>query len=733
MGSKKNIVIIALLMALTIGLNVAVADNSNNLTQVDVKKSSVADTIDVTFYTTDTNTNTVVSKKSGNRYVVLLPNVTSNSSVTPSIGGLKDVISNVEVKHVNDGMGGYTKVTFDTTKPITIKTHNKKSNPISQAQKDSQNIIAKNNQKPAVSQTTKPQATAEKPVTNTASKPVANTQPKTNTSNTQPAVAKTVSTPKLVPIEFPKISLIKPEKIASKPVSNAAQSKTQSKVQPKIQPKVVEQQKPQVQPAVQPKVKVNDDFVNSTYQPKMKFDENGKRTVDLEPRVSHSIVQEDVNKTAPVVAETPSTSAAVQEPVQPVKTVDDKKQKNTPWGILLGAILAAGGVFYLVFDAIRHSNQKDASRLESFFSLSSQNQAKRRRREYYDIVNDESLSWQEKYKRYVEKEQENAPKKSSNDASYVTNIGANKSALIMPKLDEEKPKTSDKLAQTIKKPEKSHNEVVREKLQAKISQMEHSLAQTPTLKEPVEYSNEVRSEDKAIMNKISDVKLKSFAKPRTLKQTQRPLSNSEEVKSPNKDEYKEGQFVKLNDTPLSVSKRSSASTEMTSSEIIGTANKYLTNNGEMKMSKENENYLVSSLGEYMSILDAEEERKSKMTLTEALSQVKSEPDVTSKSGITNPISRSDDRPLRALHGGLVVKSGYNIDSERGIYLVNVDGVSALIGRIKGNTFMLKKFDKVIDKQLQVRPENDHVYIVKAGSYKCLVDVASDRMGTLIEI
>jgi hypothetical protein len=303
----------------------------------------------------------------------------------------------------------------------------------------------------------------------------------------------------------------------------------------------------------------------------------------------------------------------------------------------------------------------------------------------------------------------------------------------MPKLDEEKPKTSDKLAQTIKKPEKSHNEVVREKLQAKISQMEHSLAQTPTLKEPVEYSNEVRSEDKAIMNKISDVKLKSFAKPKTLKQTQRPLSNSEDVNIHQKEEYKEGQFVKLSDTPLSVSRRSSASTQMSSPDMIGTANKYLTNNGEMKMSNENENYLVSSLGEYMSILDAEEERKSKMTLTEALSQVRPEPDVTSKSGITNPISRSDERPLRALHGGLVVKSGYNIDSERGIYLVNVDGVSALIGRIKGNTFMLKKFDKVIDKQLQVRPENDHVYIVKAGSYKCLVDVASDRMGTLIEI
>ena len=198
----------------------------------------------------------------------------------------------------------------------------------------------------------------------------------------------------------------------------------------------------------------------------------------------------------------------------------------------------------------------------------------------------------------------------------------------------------------------------------------------------------------------------------------------------NNEIYKEGQYVKLNDSPLSVNKRPSESTKLNNTVF----NKYLTNNGEMNMNKENENYLVSSLGEYMSILDAEEERKSKMTLTETLSKVRSEADTeASRMGITNPISRSDERPIRSINSGLVVKSGYNIDSERGIYLVNIDGVSALIGRIKGNTFMLKKFDRIIDKKLQVRAENDNVYIVKAGNFKCLVDVAEDKMGTLIEI
>lgn len=721
MGNKKSIITAAILAMLSIGYNCAVADNSNNLTQIDVKKSSAANTVDVTLYTTDTNTNTVVSRKSNNKYVILLPNVNGNSSVTPSIGGLKDMITNVEVKHIDDGIGGYTKVTFETTKPITIKTYNKKSTQLTQAQKDSQAIIAKNNTKPAVSQTPKTQTTTEKPVSNTTKVPTTQSKPAVNTNSKPTAAnssqpAKTVSTPKLVPVEVPKINILKSSKPAPKP---AAQTK-----QVQSQPKAVEQPKVQPQPKVEP-----NDFVSSNYEPKMKFDENGKRMVDLEPRVSHTTVSENTNADENTLINNKTTQSQPKGLANDIKKNKNDKHKGFPWWILLtGGILTGGGLLYLVFDAVRHSNEKDASRLESFFSLSSQNQAKRRKKEYYDIVNDNSLNWQEKYKRYVEKEQQNAPKTQDSDASYITNLNASKSALIMPELDNVQPKSNDELAQTIQRPEKSHNDIIREKLQAKISQMEHSLAQTPSSKEAPEISHEVMSEDNAIISKISNVKLKSFAKPRSLKQAVRSLLE-DDTKMTTNERYKEGQFVKLNDSPLSVSQRSSASTKFNN--IIG--NKYLTNNGEMNMGKENENYLVSSLGEYMSILDAEEERKSKMSLTEALSQIRTESDGASRLGVTNPISKSNDGPIHNINSGLIVKSGYNIDSEKGIYLVTIDGVSALIGRIKGNTFMLKKFDRIIDKQLQVRPENDNVYIVKAGNYKCLVDVNSEKMGTLIEI
>ena len=205
MGNRKNIVVAAVLAMLTVGVNSASADSLNNLLQMDVKKSSVADTVDVTFFTTGESGNSVVTRKSNNRYVVLLPNISSSSSVAPSIGGVKDLITDIDVKHVNDGIGGYTKVTFGTTKPINIKTYMKKTNPLTQAQKDTKAIIAKNitathvATKPAVSQTANSQSTAQKTVTHTT--PIKPQVAQNKPNNTQKASAPT--TPKIIPIELP--------------------------------------------------------------------------------------------------------------------------------------------------------------------------------------------------------------------------------------------------------------------------------------------------------------------------------------------------------------------------------------------------------------------------------------------------------------------------------------------------------------------------------------------------
>lgn len=755
MISKKNIITVAIVASLMTGISaVAEANTTNNLLQMDVKRSSATDSVDVTFYTTGDSSNSIVSRKSNNRYVVLLPNVSGSSSVAPGIGGVKDLITDVDVKHVDDGIGGYMKVTFGTTKPINIKTYIKKTAPLTQAQKDYKALIAQNNIKPATqtAQQHKKPATPQpavnkQPAQKVTPQPVAQTKP-ANNAKTNNNTTKTTQKTETKAITLPKISLttITPPKVKfEQPKPKVEQPKVTPKAKTVTKPIQIPHQEKVVNSAVHPV---------DNYVPKMKFDENGKRQIDLEPRINHEIARNTTTNNSNIVENlAPQNNNQIQEttPVQDIQTnttqnVDTNKQSHhfPMWMILAGGLGLFIVAMFLVFDAISHASHKNTDRLKSFFTISNSNQMKRKRKEFQDIIDDENLNWQEKYKKYSEKDKKNNPVKQSQDMSYVTDISATKKAIITPNMNipSKSVPTLNSRHQIngIPNLQSRNTNDVREKLQAQISQMEHSLSQTPNIEPPEDVITGVHSEDDTIMNKFSDIKLKSFAKSVNLKQTHRTLLDEDDKQTRNKS-FKEGRFVKLKNSPLSVNKRKSASSQLEVSDVMDSGRKYLTNNnnGEMKMDKQNENYLLSSLDEYLSILDSEDTKQT-TAVAESLSKVRPETNVMSRSGITNPISRGSNpmtKSNKSEHShymnGLIVKSGYNIDSEKGFYLVNMDGVSALVGRIKDDIFILKKFNYVVDKPLQVRQDYGSVYIVKAGGFKCLVDVAKDKMGTLIEI
>lgn len=755
MISKKNIITVAIVASLMTGIStVAEANTTNNLLQMDVKRSSATDSVDVTFYTTGDTSNSIVSRKSNNRYVVLLPNVSGSSSVAPGIGGVKDLITDVDVKHVDDGIGGYMKVTFGTTKPINIKTYIKKTAPLTQAQKDYKALIAQNNIKPATQTAQQPKKPATpQPAVNKQSaqkvtpQPVAQTKP-ANNAKTNNNTTKTTQKTETKAITLPKISLttITPPKVKfEQPKPKVEQPKVTPKAKTVTKPIQIPHQEKVVNSAVHPV---------DNYVPKMKFDENGKRQIDLEPRVNHEIARNTTTSKSNIVENlAPQNNDQIQEttPAQDIQTnttqnVDTNKQSHhfPMWMILAGGLGLFIVAMFLVFDAISHASHKNTDRLKSFFTISNSNQMKRKRKEFQDIIDDENLNWQEKYKKYSEKDKKNNPVKQSQDMSYVTDISATKKAIITPDMNipSKSVPTLNSRHQIngIPNLQSRNTNDIREKLQAQISQMEHSLSQTPNIEPPEDVITGVHSEDDTIMNKFSDIKLKSFAKSVNLKQTHRTLLDEDDKQTRNKS-YKEGRFVKLKNSPLSVNKRKSASSQLEVSDVMDSGRKYLTNNnnGEMKMDKQNENYLLSSLDEYLSILDSEDTKQT-TAVAESLSKVRPETNVMSRSGITNPISRGSNpmtKSNKSEHShymnGLIVKSGYNIDSEKGFYLVNMDGVSALVGRIKDDIFILKKFNYVVDKPLQVRQDYGSVYIVKAGGFKCLVDVAKDKMGTLIEI
>lgn len=715
MLSRKNFITIAAFMVLLLGSNLANAE-SNDLLRMDIKRSSMNDAVDVTFYTTGGTTSSVVTRKSDNRYVVLLPNVSGSPGVAPNIGGVKDLITDIDVKSIDDGIGGYTKVTFTTTKPVKIQTTTRKTAPMSQAQQDYKKLLAANNTKPA--QPAKPATTA-----NTSAQKPAALKPATtnNAAQTKPVANKTATKPALIPV--------KPIETKPTTINNIKQAITKTAQNVKPQPKVATQ-KPEV-PAADvkaPEVQ-KQPTINTANAPKMKFDANGKRVVDLEPRVDHNVVTKNVNNKAQT-AESPVQNSSENATLQPAseETVTpvveeqlqqpQQSQKKLPM-IPIAGLASILGIFALgkIMSAI-FGKKSDEFKVEP----RSYGEEKLEKEEYQDIIEDDSLSWQEKYKRYTQEDSKKNTKSKLPGYSYVTNMGANKKSIAS--IDDvnsikNTPKTKEQVLDTVR------------------SQLEHSF-NSVEISEPDENNLDVKSEDKAITEKISNAKLKSFAKTKKLNEANRNLlaENKKVVTSP----LKESRFVKLRNSALSMSRRNSANSELNISDLLRTGNKYLDNrkNEGLKMDEKKENYVLSSLDEYLTILDSEDKKSEKTStdIAQAFSALKSN-NVMSRSGITNPMEKVNPILKSKLSeqtvNGLVVKSSYNIDGNKGFYLVNLDGISALVGKINDEVFVLKKFDKLIDSPLQVRLDYGSVYIVRVGGFKCLVDVTQDKMGTLLEI
>ena len=132
---------------------------------------------------------------------------------------------------------------------------------------------------------------------------------------------------------------------------------------------------------------------------------------------------------------------------------------------------------------------------------------------------------------------------------------------------------------------------------------------------------------------------------------------------------------------------------------------------------------MSSVDEYLSILDKEQSAQN----------VSVQPVEIEKPSISNPIAAQKKENKSSYLKGLIVKSGYKIDDKKGFYLINKNGQNSLIGKVNDEVFVLKNFKDSVTNPIQVRRDNDNVYMVKAGGFKSLVEVNDDKMGVLIEL
>ena len=663
---NKKFIISAMLSVVLFSGNIVFAD-SNDLLRMDVKKASSEDTVDVTFYTTGAPTNSVVTRKTGNSYVVLMPNVAGNQSIVPALGGVKDLISDVKVKKVDDGIGGYTKITFNTTKPIKIQTYTKRTAPLTQAQQDYKNLIAQNSK-----------FDPNKKMENF--KKVSNTSPVVKTVKTTPAEKSSVQ---------PKQNIQK--------VTQTTQVKASAPNTTKISLKPIEVKTLSVNDELN-KIKntktVNAEEKNNNIINKKEKENLKKSTTMVAPKSTFDLVNP------------PKESKAISKNEQ--KSINKNiKTKKTHRGIPvlpIAGVCSVIGLFIFgwLINILTKVVGNNSNKLREFLENNNLEQETVDTANYENIIDKENLNWQEKYKLYSEtKEKQN--QKASN-MSYIAN--------------------SDGKAGTI----------VSNDVAASVSQMEHALSQTTNQNQIKMSKADVQSAEDAIIKKMSGLNLKSFAKNVNLKQTNR--HNTFQAKDETTNPLKESRFVNLENSPLTMSQRNIGGHSFSISDLVRRGRRFLPKKQiSDEVLKQQEKYLISSMEEYLSIIDKENNEPADV-LNNA-SNLISRRNCNDMMRSTNPMSRPKlpfkNKAEEQNFGGISVTSKYDIDGERSIYMVESDGVSALIGKVGENVFVLKKFDKIVNKPLQVRLDYGNVYIVRVGGFKCLVDVSEDKMGTLLEI
>ncbi len=630
---KSNIISIAIILGLSF-VPVTFADSANNLVQLDLKRAS-NDAVNVTLFTTNNyNDNVMVRKKSDNKYVILIPKVQSSGFSASNLSGVRDLVSNVDVKTVNDTSGGYTKVTLITTKPLDIKTSSRKSAPVTQEQKDYQTLIA--------------QANAVK---NNVTKHDA--PPKLREQKTEITVNKAPADKKIKQVEPKKVETQKPniklEEVDTEKLQRQTRKEHLAELVQEVKDEKIAQNVPDVVPEVTESATVDANNVQDISK------------IHQEQKVS--IISKIKNKASKM----------------------PKKVKYAMFGIL--------GLFVL---------SKMLKRLANSYSPQTQaygaNSAQADTNIDYDrvnnIIDNSELSWRDKYKMYLDK--------SAIPVSRGENKG-NYTFIKTPNIQQNKKQVGQ---------DKKRRQEKVERLERLVTPVNH---ETFNDIEP----EIVESEDEVISKAI---KLKAFEKrAKSLKMTSRDKSRFRkyEVEIP----LHEQKNIELGDSMLHTNPRS-----------LEGANLKITDVDKNRIKYEPKEYVMSSVDEYFSILDKEQEQAQQAQQPlQPLPQPKIETTPMAKPVASNPIARQKSESKSSYLKGLIVKSGFNIDDNKGFYLVSQDGQNALVGKVKDEVFVLKKFDKNVTTPIQVRHDNANVYMVKAGEFKSLVEVNDDKMGVLIEL
>lgn len=701
MNRKNKILTVVLLL----GLGFTAVDNvfgANSLVQMDVKKAS-ADTIDFTMYTSsDAGASPIVRKKSDNKYVVLIPGISSSAISTPDFHGVKDVITNIDVKSVADTADGYTKVTVITKKPLNIRTKTVKSAPITPEQREYRSLLAVANTPKAnsINPIKAEQPAVKQPSTVKVSNTVKNQNSQKNTKVQNDTKSKTIQQKKNSVISGAKkieqISKNETKKVVNK-VSTAASANNIEKHAPAVNsPKATAKTVTKTENKPQTFIKeLQNDAISQS---------NGENiSVENKPEV------------------------LVVTPTSPDKTIKNKFNFDTnsllnkinakyPLMLILLPLLAL--MFMIKF--IKNSIEKSRD-LRSDFVNKVKNETSITK-QYTAITGDENLNWREKYSKYNDAVQDPETYNRQKAEKHKKLFGAITGSSV-----DEKRKNLEKMISPLENQTKNivHSEVASINNEMKKTIKLKGFAQKPSLK----------ASDRENLNNMVDINYK--------------IDTSNEIQ----------QNVTMKDSPLTRNIRDFENGSLAVSDVDQSLKAALSAKRQEELRKKD--YEMSSLDEYFATIDKETDEKSiklistpkeKLTQKEIRQNVeniqkkmhvplayKLSGGINLSKAFENPFSNGNIKMIStpkkesAESENLIVNSSYEIDSNNGFMMVTYDSKSALIGKANNEITVLKEFSGIVDKPLQVRKDKDNVYLVKTEGFKSLVEINGNKMGVLIEL
>ncbi|MCM1265523.1 MAG: hypothetical protein NC200_04915 [Candidatus Gastranaerophilales bacterium] len=688
-----------LLMASLITTNLAFAsDYKNNVVDVKVNKES-SSAVKVTIYTDKPYTEpVVVNKKANNKYVILMPETKSSLKSTPSVSNVSGTVSNVSVntQAVNGGKG-YTKIIITSEKAITVVPR-------------TQTVAASTTAKPVVAQQTPSQKTVQAKTT------VDKNAAVLKAKHEQERKLKAQQEQKAKQLAAQKAQQEQARKLAAQKAQQEAAAKRLAEQRAREQAQKVAQQKTAATTSV-PQTRSKQPI--EILEQEVKTDKNANFVQNNDDPVLNKEIQENIEKNKKK-AKAKKKKAAVQyantgkqSVIENIKAVIRDYQNVSLWKLLL---LASAITFPLVvIMVILGMDKKINKRIDKSF--------KREEEQKYETISAEEALEETSV-------EEDTPAAFNSFEDMLNQVEE-----PLPSFHEEQIHKAqyEQFQQSVNQPivEEFYEEPMVEPVE--VETLPEVVNVAPEIISDEEFNNDFETEDFE----------HEFVEENNVPESQRIVQESSvpQVVEPAQPYVPDGylsDFAGVNDKDffdelviqsMAENNVNGLPEESPADEIFD----FMTSNEPVNVSKideptEQEPVLAQSQ-------DDVQEFVSETVVDDIVEQTIDE------SILENVVEESDNVQVAdestSSDDDLTMLTEVKLTDNAGLYLVNYDNFSSLVGHIDDDYFVIKKFDDVVNGNIilkQAEKLKDATrYLVRVGKNKMVVEVSEHSMSRLLDL